>query len=96
MERAPLLIKEHRAAHMNFARQHLKWYVTKWLGVVFTDETNFNLDERDGLACYWLGIRMEPKFFNTRLQGGASPIVWGYLVVWSFIFGIFKRQTGLL
>ena len=38
MQRAPLLTKLHRSAHMDFSRQQLQWNGKKWQRVLFSDE----------------------------------------------------------
>ena len=48
-----------------------------WTKVVFTDVTQFNLDEPEGLYDYWHDLRTSPDVLSKRQRDGGSVMVWG-------------------
>lgn len=74
------LTARHRAARLNWARQHLGWTRRRWNRIVFTDESKFNLQGADGRIRVWRrkGERLDPANVIQRDRyGGGSVMVWG-------------------
>jgi len=44
----PVLTQRHRLAHNDWARNHLGWTRQQWSNVMFSDESRFTLDNKDG------------------------------------------------
>ena len=44
----PLLLPRHRAARLTWCRRHLRFRKQDWANILFTDESRFHLDMRDG------------------------------------------------
>ena len=44
----------------------------KWIDVIFSDETKFNLDEPDGFCYFWYDLRKTKEEFSKRQYGGGS------------------------
>ncbi|KAL1490304.1 hypothetical protein ABEB36_013020 [Hypothenemus hampei] len=74
MKIAPHLTEQHKARHLEFARENMN---RNWLQVVFSDEKKFNLDGPDGFNSYWRYLRREPRYFSKRTFGGVGLMVWG-------------------
>lgn len=75
----PELLRQHRVARLQFARQHQNWNVGDWRHVMFTDESRFALRSPDGRERVWRrnGERYAQCNFSSRVsfQGG-SVMVW--------------------
>ncbi len=76
MNGKPPLTELHKADRLEFARNHMTWS-SEWHSVIFSDEKKFNLDGPDGWKFYWHDLRKEPQYFQKRVQGGGSVMVWG-------------------
>ena len=44
----PVLTQRHRLARNDWARNHLGWTRQQWSNVIFSDESRFTLDNKDG------------------------------------------------
>lgn len=75
----PELLREHRVARLQFAREHQNWNAIDWGRVLFTDESRFCLRSPDGRGRVWRrrGERYAECTFSPRVsfQGG-SVMVW--------------------
>lgn len=75
----PELLRRHRIARLQFARNHEHWGENEWGRVLFTDESRFSLRSPDGRERVWR--RQQERFtecaFSPRVgyQGG-SVMVW--------------------
>ena len=49
----PCLSQRHRAARLQFARNHVRWNRQQWLTVTFSDESRFCLRHIDGRLRVW-------------------------------------------
>lgn len=50
----------------------VEWNDVNWGTIFFTDEKKVNLDDRDGIECYWNYQWKEPDLFYSRTQGGTK------------------------
>ena len=76
----PVLTAAHRAARLDFAREHVGWTVDQWSSVLFTDESRFSLDGNDRRARVWRqrGHRYhEYAIVEHDRWGGRSLMIWG-------------------
>ena len=48
-----ILTPRHRAARLDFAREHRDWQVHHWRSVLFSDESRFTLNGCDGRVRVW-------------------------------------------
>ncbi|CAH2087783.1 unnamed protein product [Euphydryas editha] len=78
--RGPQLLPQHRAARLQFAREHANWSHEQWARVLFTDECRIALNAPDGRQRVWrrkgeryLAITTTP----TVSFGGGSIMIWG-------------------
>lgn len=71
----PPLSSTHKAARLNFARNHMGW-TKEWHQVLFSDEKKFNLDGPDGFQFYWHDKRCNEEIRMSRNFGGGSVMVW--------------------
>lgn len=70
----------HRRARMAWCTQHRRWNINQWSNVMFSDESRFNLDFRDGRRRVWRrrGERFtDPARVAHDRYGGGSVMVWG-------------------
>ena len=78
--RKPLLTVGDRLKRLNWARRHQYWTFEDWANVIFSDESNFELNNRKG-RIHVKRLREEkylPRFIHPRLQGGGgSAGIWG-------------------
>lgn len=76
---APKLLRRHRVARLEFARERENWNVQQWSKVLFSDESRFCLRSSDGRQRVWrrTGERYEQEMFKEKIsfQGG-SVMVW--------------------
>ena len=79
-KRKPLLTKQHSQSHLAFAKKYKDWMVEDWRGVVWSDESKFQLFGSDGRQWYW---KKPNKLLDTRhisptvKHGGGNIMVWG-------------------
>lgn len=76
----PLLTARHRAARLQWAREHVRWTPAQWATVLFSDETPLHLVQTTQRR-YFRSVRGRNRLQNIvqpRLQGGGgSVMVWG-------------------
>ena len=51
--RTPQLTPQHRAARLEFAREHQTWQLRHWRPVLFTDESRFHISTCDRRVPVW-------------------------------------------
>ena len=51
--RSPVFLKRHRAARLQFARNHVRWNRQQWRTVTFSDESRFCLGHIDVRLRVW-------------------------------------------
>lgn len=76
----PQLLRQHRIARLQFARDHVQWTIAEWQNVLFSDESRFGLYSPDGRERVWrrAGERYAQCNFSERVQyQGGSVMVWG-------------------
>lgn len=76
----PLLQPRHRQARLQWSRNHLRWRLAQWQGILFTDESRFHLDGSDGRQRVYrrVGERYRDQCISQRrYYGGGSVMVWG-------------------
>ncbi|KAE9192277.1 hypothetical protein PF005_g18520 [Phytophthora fragariae] len=71
MDRTLPLTAAHKAARMEWAKEH----------ILNPDEKKFNLDGPDGFKYYWRDMRQPAQSFVRRQNGGGSVMVWGGHIV---------------
>lgn len=75
----PKLLRHHRVARLQFAREHVNWNLGQWRNVLFTDESRFCVHSPDGRKRVWrrAGERFSACTFSSRLShNGGSVMVW--------------------
>ena len=75
----PPLTPRHRAARLEFARDHSHWQLRHFRHILFTDESKFCLDFHDGRRRVWR--QRNERFTDCCIAehdmfGGGSVIVW--------------------
>lgn len=78
--RGPELLRQHRAARLRFAREHVNWTHEQWAKVLFTDECRIALRAPDGRERVWRrrGERYLPITTTQTVSfHGGSIMVWG-------------------
>ena len=78
-KQGPILTARHKIARENWARRHLRFTQRQWGGVVFSDESKFNVSRADGrLRVYRArGERyLEKCVLQKNRWGGGSVHVW--------------------
>ncbi len=69
----------HRRNRLEWANAHIRWRLTFWRGVLFTDESRFSLYRADGRQRVWL--RVGERFADVNVvdrvaHGGGGVMVW--------------------
>ncbi len=91
-------ICEHgqKCHHVLWAKDHLKWTVSKWKSVLWSDESKFNiLDGNHG--CHFLRAKKEgdlPVCYQHSVQKPASLIVCGCLIGVSKLISLSQCRHG--
>ncbi|KAL0841209.1 hypothetical protein ABMA28_014946 [Loxostege sticticalis] len=78
--RGPELLRQHRVARLQFARDHANWTHEQWARVLFTDECRIALRAPDGRERVWrrTGERFLPITTTQTVSfHGGSIMVWG-------------------
>ena len=78
----PLISDRNKLNRFQWAREHIRWTVDDWSGVLFSDEATFEIDSTDRrLRCYRrVGERYdENKIQKIRNRGYGTVMVWGGL-----------------
>lgn len=78
--RGPELLRQHRVARLQFARDHANWTHEQWARVLFTDECRIALRAPDGRERVWRrrGERFLPSTTKQTVSfHGGSIMVWG-------------------
>ncbi|CAK1592751.1 unnamed protein product [Parnassius mnemosyne] len=78
--RGPELLRQHRVARLQFAREHVNWTHEQWARVLFTDECRIALRAPDGRERVWRkrGERFLPITTTQTVSfHGGSIMVWG-------------------
>lgn len=78
--RGPILTAAHRAARLQFARDHLDWEADDWARVLFSDESRFCLNKCDRRARVFRrpGERYaQCNILQVDNFGGGGVMVWG-------------------
>ena len=75
----PILIRRHRRDRLEFADEHLQWNRDQWNGVLFSDETKFNISNNDRRVRVWR--RAGERYADCNIvehdhYGGGSVMVW--------------------
>lgn len=94
-KRKPYLDKAKKEARRQWAMTHINWTVEDWKGVVFSDESKFQLFKSDGREyCYIRqGQAYDERFTKKTVKhGGGHVMVWG--CVTSKGMGELHRITG--
>lgn len=78
--RGPILTRVGRQNRLRWARQHQRWRLNDWNGVLFTDESRICIDRPDRRQRVWR--RRGERFADACVRqanrwGGASVMVWG-------------------
>ena len=76
----PLLLPRHRAARLTWCRRHLRFRKQDWANILFTDESRFHLDMRDGRSRVYRSVGeryADACVIQRRYFGGCSVMVWG-------------------
>ena len=78
--KCPALTDAHRAARLQWARQHRRWTRQDWGRVLFSDESRFCLRSIDGRLRVWR--RRGERYTDVCVQpavafGGGSVMIWG-------------------
>ncbi|CAK1599693.1 unnamed protein product [Parnassius mnemosyne] len=74
------LLRQHRVARLQFAREHVNWTYEQWARVMFTDECRIALRAPDGRERVWrkTGERFLPITTTQTVSfHGGSIMVWG-------------------
>lgn len=74
------LTRRHRQQRLLWAQAHVRWTRNQWMGVLFSDESRFNLQFADGRIRVWR--RQGERFSDACVIqhdrfGGGSVHVWG-------------------
>ena len=75
----PCLSQRHRAARLQFARNHVRWNRQQWRTVTFSDESRFCLRHIDGRLRVWHRNRERHAEVNVQPRhayNGGSVMVW--------------------
>ena len=75
----PCLSQRHRAARLQFARNHVRWNRQQWRMVTFSDESRFCLRHIDGRLRVWSRNGERHTEVNVQLRhayNGGSVMVW--------------------
>lgn len=87
----PWLSQRHRAARLQFARNHVRWNRQRWRTVLFSDESRFCLRHIDGRQRVWrrrgerhAEVNVQPR----HAYNGGSIMVWAGVTA--------DRRTGLV
>ena len=75
----PCLSQRHRAARLQFARNHVRWNRQQWRTVTFSDESRFCLRHIDGRLRVWRRNRERHAEVNVQplhAYSGGSVMVW--------------------
>ena len=75
-----IVLPMHRAARLAWRRRHLRFRKQDWANILFTDESRFHLDMRDGRSQVYR--RVVERFayacvIQRRYFSGCSVLVWG-------------------
>ena len=75
----PCLSQRHRAARLQFARNHVRWNKQQWRTVTFSDESRFCLRHIDGRLRVWRRngeCHAEVSVQSRHEYNGGSVMVW--------------------
>lgn len=78
----PLLSELHAEKRRAWAADYGKWDVEAWNGVLFSDESKFNLVGSDGQQWCWRtpGDKLNARSVSKKVKhGGGSVMVWGVI-----------------
>ncbi|CAF0915392.1 unnamed protein product [Brachionus calyciflorus] len=78
--RKPLLTIKDRQKRYKWCKQRLNWTINDWSRVIFSDESNFEVFNRNSrvIVKRFKNEKFHPKFCIPRLQnGGGSAGIWG-------------------
>ena len=80
----------HRAARLTWRRRHLRFRKQDWTNILFTDESRFHLDMREGRSQVYRRVGVRYAYacvIQRRYFRGCSLMVWG---------GVKERGRSLL
>ena len=86
-----VLITRHRAARLQWTQRHFRWGRLQWAGVLFSDESRFNLSHHYGRIRVFRrkGERLPDNCLIERDRfGGGNAMVWGGIMG--------RRKTNLI
>lgn len=89
--RVPTLLPRHRAARLQWAREHSGWLLQQWRWVLFTDETRIGLQSDDRRQRVW---REPGRHQRLNFPREVAPYQGGTVMFWGGI--MFNRRTPLL
>ena len=67
----------HRAARLTWRRRHLRFRKQDWTNILFTDESRFHLDMRDGRSQVYRRVGVRYAYACVIQRRGCSVMVWG-------------------
>lgn len=96
-KKKPLLSKKNIKMRLTFAKKYLKWTVSDWERVIWSDETKINRISSDGPSWCWIlkGEPLQLRHVKQALMHGRGNVMfWGCMTV--FGVGSLHKITGIM